>query len=81
MNVPAPTDTLFRTLIATVVDGIIVVDVKGSIQVYNAACERLFGYSAAEVMGQNVKLLMPSPYQEEHDGYLSSYRMTAEKRI
>src|SRR5262245_20913522 len=75
------TDALFRTLIVTAVDGIIVIDVKGSIQVYNAACERLFGYSVDQALGQNVKMLMPSPYHEEHDGYLSRYRMTGEKRI
>jgi two-component system, LuxR family, sensor kinase FixL len=74
-------DALFRTLIATAVDGIIVIDVKGSVQVYNAACERLFGYPARDVLGRNVKMLMPSPYNEEHDEYLSRYRMTAEKRI
>src|SRR5262245_14888034 len=77
----APTDALFRTLIATAVDGIIVIDVNGSIQVYNAACERLFGYRAEETFGQNVKMLMPSPYHEEHDGYLSRYRASGEKRI
>ena len=76
-----PTDALFRALIATAADGIIVIDIKGSIQVYNAACERLFGHSAEHVLGQNVKMLMPSPYHEEHDGYLARYRMTAEKRI
>jgi len=75
------TDALFRTLIATAVDGIIVIDVNGSVHVYNTACERLFGYSAEEVLGQNVKMLMPSPYHEEHDAYLSRYRMTREKRI
>ena len=75
------TDALFRTLIGTAVDGIIVIDVKGAIQVYNAACERLFGYSADEALGQNVKILMPSPYHEEHDAYLSRYRTTGEKRI
>ena len=75
------TDALFRTLIGTAADGIIVIDMKGMIQVYNAACERLFGYSAQETIGQNVKMLMPSPYHEEHDGYLSRYRMTGERRI
>ena len=81
MTAPRPTDALFRTLIGTAVDGIMVIDVKGTILVYNAACERLFGYPAEETLGQNVKMLMPSPYHEEHDGYLSRYRMTAEKRI
>jgi two-component system sensor kinase FixL len=64
------TDALFRTLIGIAVDGIIVIDVKGTIEVFNAACERLFGYRAEESLGQNVKMLMPSPYHEEHDGYL-----------
>jgi two-component system sensor kinase FixL len=81
MTTAEHTDALFRTLIATAADGIIVIDIKGSIRVYNAACERLFGYPAEEVLGQNVKMLMPSPYHEEHDSYLSRYRMTAEKRV
>lgn len=81
MSTATQTDALFRTLIATAADGIIVIDMKGTIQVYNDACERLFGYSAAETLGQNVKMLMPPPYHEEHDGYLSRYRMTGEKRI
>jgi two-component system sensor kinase FixL len=74
-------DALFRALIATAVDGIIVIDAKGAVQVYNGACERLFGYSSEEVIGHNVKMLMPTPYREEHDGYLSRYRATGEKRI
>ena len=63
------TDALFRTLINTAADGIIVIDIKGTIQVYNAACERLFGYSVDDALGQNVKMLMPAPYHDEHDGY------------
>jgi two-component system sensor kinase FixL len=81
MTTEEHTDALFRTLIATAVDGMIVIDIKGSVQVYNAACERLFGYAAEEVLGQNVTMLMPSPYREEHDGYLARYHLTAEKRI
>src|SRR5882724_11924181 len=66
------TDALFRTLIATAVDGIIVIDERGLIGIYNAACERLFGYHQDEVIGKNVKMLMPSPYREEHDGYIDN---------
>lgn len=75
------TDTLFHALIATAVDGIIVIDARGLVQVYNSACEQLFGYVAAEVIGKNVKMLMPAPYHEEHDGYLTHYRQTGEKKI
>src|SRR5262245_47982920 len=71
----------FRTLIATAVDGIIVIDVEGRIQVYNAACERLFGYSAGEAVGKNVKMLMPPPYREKHDAYLAHHRLTGHKGI
>ena len=73
--------SLFRTLIATAADGIIVIDAQGIVQVFNAACEALFGYAPREVIGRNVKVLMPAPYHDEHDGYLSHYRTTGEKRI
>jgi two-component system sensor kinase FixL len=74
-------DALFRALIATAVDGIIVIDENGMVEIYSSACERLFGYAADEVVGQNVKMLMPSPYREEHDAYISHYRQTRERRI
>ncbi len=70
-----------RAVIDTAVDGVIIIDAYGRVQDYNPACERLFGYRAEEVLGQNVKVLMPSPYADEHDGYLSRYRRTGEKRI
>src|SRR5258706_10477445 len=78
---PPHGDALFRTLIATAVDGIIVIDAKGTIAIYNSACERLFGYRAEDVIGHNVKMLMPAPYHEEHDAYLANYRKTGERRI
>lgn len=74
-------DALFNALIATAVDGIIVINADGIVQIYNGACERLFGYSHDEVIGQNVKILMPEPYFGEHDRYLSHHRQTGEKRI
>jgi two-component system sensor kinase FixL len=73
--------SLFDSLIAFAVDGIMTINEKGSVQIFNRACERLFGYAAAEVIGQNVKMLMPSPYHDEHDGYLSHYLSTGEKHI
>jgi two-component system sensor kinase FixL len=81
-DVPAwKNDQLFRALIATAVDGMVVIDTRGTIQLYNQACENLFGYGPDEIIGQNVKLLMPAPYRREHDRYLSNYRDTGHKRI
>ena len=74
-------DVLFQALIATSVDGIIMIDDKGLVQVYNRACERMFGYAPEEVVGRNVNMLMPSPYHAEHDGYIKHYLDTGEKRI
>jgi two-component system, LuxR family, sensor kinase FixL len=74
-------NTLFDALIGFAVDGIMVIDEHGIVRVYNKACERLFGYVASEVVGKNVKLLMPAPYHAEHDGYLEHYVRTGEKHI
>lgn len=63
------------------VDGIILIDEQGTVQQANPAIERMFGYAASELIGQNVKVLMPSPYHEEHDGYLQRYRGTGERHI
>ncbi len=65
----------------TVTDGLILINEAGQIQLFNAGAERLFGYRRDEVFGQNVKILMPSPFREAHDGYLRNYRATGEKKI
>jgi two-component system sensor kinase FixL len=70
-----------RAVIDTAVDGIVIIDSVGHVRLFNNACERLFGYAAEAVIGQNVKMLMPAPYREEHDGYLHHYRTTGERRI
>ncbi len=74
-------DALFRALIGATVDGVVVIDAQGTIQVFNAACERLFGYAPAEILGRNVRMLMPEPYRDGHDDYLSHYRRSGEWQI
>jgi two-component system sensor kinase FixL len=70
-----------RSILDTVPDAIITIDEKGIVESFSPAAARLFGYSEREVLGKNVNMLMPSPYREEHDGYLSAYRQTGVKRI
>jgi len=70
-----------QSILDTVPDAMVVIDERGAIQSFSVAAERLFGHSAAEVAGKNVKMLMPEPYREEHDGYLNRYRRTGERRI
>lgn len=70
-----------QSILDTVVDGIITIDERGTVQMLNPAAERIFGYAAAEMIGQNVKWLMPEPYHGEHDGYLAHYRATGEARV
>jgi PAS domain S-box-containing protein len=74
-------ESRLRAVVATAVDGVILIDARGSVLMFNPACERLFGYTAEEVLGQNVKMLMPSPYREEHDNYLTNYHRTGERKI
>ena len=70
-----------RAIVDTAADAIIVIDERGAMQRFNPGAERMFGYSEAEVIGKNVAMLMPSPYREQHDGYLARYLATGEKRI
>jgi two-component system sensor kinase FixL len=70
-----------RAVRESIIDAIITIDEHGTIQSTNAATERLFGYRADELIGQNVKRLMPSPYREEHDGYLAAYLATGTPKI
>jgi PAS domain S-box-containing protein len=77
----ATSEARLRALLEAAVDGIISIDERGLIQTINPAAERLFGYAAQEVIGQNVKVLMPLPYRGEHDGYLAHYIATGEKKV
>jgi two-component system, LuxR family, sensor kinase FixL len=69
------------SILDTVPDAMIVIDAEGIVQSFSSAAERQFGYAAAEVIGKNIKMLMPSPYRENHDDYLRRYLRTGERRI
>ncbi|HUL08512.1 MAG TPA: PAS domain S-box protein [Candidatus Acidoferrum sp.] len=70
-----------RSILETAPDAIIVIDERGIMESYSPAAERLFGYAADEALGQNVSILMPSPYRERHDSYIDHYLRTGERRI
>ncbi len=65
----------------TAPDALIVIDEAGLVQSYSAAAERMFGWTAAEMLGNNIKMLMPTPYRQEHDSYVRRYLDTGERRI
>jgi two-component system sensor kinase FixL len=73
--------SLIETVLSTVVDGLITIDRSGIIQSFNKACVSLFGYTAEEVIGQNVNILMPEPYRSQHDGYIAAYLTTGVPKI
>jgi two-component system, LuxR family, sensor kinase FixL len=72
---------LLRSILETVPDAMVVIDSRGVVQSFSRAAERLFGYRSMDICGQNVKMLMPSPYRDQHDGYLDRYLTTGERRI
>lgn len=70
-----------QAILENVVDAIITITSHGIVHAFNTAGERIFGYSAEEVIGKNIKMLMPSPYREEHDSYLTRYLTTGKQKI
>jgi len=78
---PAAQAAKLRGILQSAVTAIITIDDHGIMETVNPATERLFGYTAHELIGQNVKILMPEPYRSEHDGYISNYAATGIKKI
>ena len=70
-----------ESILETVPDAMIVADESGIIRSFSATAVHMFGYQPEEVIGTNVKFLMPLPYREQHDGYIRRYRETGERRI
>src|SRR4051812_30861354 len=70
-----------QAVLDTAVDGIILIDANGAILTFTPACERLFGYRPDEVIGRNVKMLMPPVYSENHDQYLDNYKQSRVPKI
>ncbi|MDA7916076.1 PAS domain S-box protein [Verrucomicrobia bacterium] len=68
-------------ILETAVEGIITINERGTIESFNRAAVDMFSYSEPEVLGQNVKMLMPQPYKDEHDGYLKNYHNTGKAQI
>ena len=77
----AQAEERMRSVVNHVVDGIITIDDRGTVTTFNPAAERIFGYAAAEVIGQNIKMLMPEPYHSQHDGYIANYLRTGQAKI
>jgi two-component system, LuxR family, sensor kinase FixL len=70
-----------QSILDTVPEAMVVIDDQGLMRSFSTTAERLFGWSAEEVIGKNVSILMPAPYRQEHDSYLQRYRATGERRI
>src|SRR5579862_1134010 len=70
-----------QSILDSIPEAMIVIDDRGIIRSFSAAAERLFGHGVSDVIGKNVRMLMPSPYREDHDSYLNRYLNTGERRI
>ncbi|MBS0201734.1 MAG: PAS domain S-box protein [Planctomycetes bacterium] len=77
----AQAEERMRSIVDHVIDGIITINERGEVGSYNPAAERIFGYPALEVIGKNVRMLMPDPFHSEHDSYLANYLRTGVGKV
>jgi two-component system sensor kinase FixL len=78
---PPEAEAHLRSILATVPDAMVVIDEVGLILSFSAAAEKMFGYAETEVVGENVKKLMPNPDRDRHDQYLINYLTTGKRKI
>ena len=71
----------FNALLMAAVDAIIIIDSHGKIDSFNRAAEIMFGYSAADLIGKNIRVLMPEPYAHQHDSYMQNYHKSGKAKI
>jgi len=71
----------YRSIVETTVDAIITINDNALIRTFNEAAEKLFQYKVSEVIGKNIKILMPEPYRSEHDDYMHNYLSGGKKKI
>ncbi len=71
----------FQQTLEQALDAVVIIDADNRVTFYNAAAERLWGYSGREVLGQNVKMLVPQMHRGQHDDYIAHHRRTGEDRI
>ena len=74
-------DSILKSILTTIPDAMIVIDESGLVSSFSSTAEKMFGYAQEEIIGKNVKMLMPEPYRAAHDGYIERYIRTDEKRI
>lgn len=80
-NILAENRNQYEIIFNTVIDGIVTINSRGQIQSFNTAAEKIFGYKNQEVIGQNIKILMPEPYHSEHDEYILSHQKTRINKV
>nr|WP_256515666.1 PAS domain-containing sensor histidine kinase [Alsobacter ponti] len=74
-------DARLASVLDTAVDAILVINERGEILVFNKACEKLFGYTPEEAIGQNVRMIMPTGYADRHEGYIDNFLRTGHRKI